>query len=107
MMPEIQQETLAVLSEIRALSPDVRLGQLFDFLGFMGEIHVGHRLADMEDDELLAVMYRHRADLMARIQGTPDKAPQPSSAATSVSGSSISPVVSLAPARPRQPEIAG
>ena len=96
MTPELHQEILSVLSEIRSLSPDVRLGQLFDFLGFMGEIHVGHRLGDIEDDELLAVMYRHRTELLARIQGTPNQAPQPTSAAISVSGSSTSP--SAAPA---------
>lgn len=90
MTPDLQQETLSVLSEIRSLAPDVRLGQLFDLLGFMGEVHLGHGLGDIEDDELLAVMYRHRAELLARIQGTPNQAPQPTSAATSVSGSSTS-----------------
>lgn len=88
MTPDLQQETLSVLSEIRAMAPDVRLGQLFDFLGFMGEVHAGHGLGDIEDDELLAVMYRHRAELLARIQGVPNQAPQPTSAVTSVSGSS-------------------
>jgi hypothetical protein len=91
MTSELHQETLAVLSELRSLAPDVRLGQLFDFLGFLGEIHVGRKLADIEDDELLAVMYRHRAELLARIQGTPNQAPQPTSATISVSGSSTSP----------------
>lgn len=90
MTSELHQETLAVLSEIRSFAPEVRLGQLFDFLGFLGEIHVGHKLADIEDDELLAVMYRHRAELLARIQGTPNQAPQPTSATISVSGSSTS-----------------
>lgn len=88
MTSDLQQEALSVLSEIRSLAPDVRLGQLFDFLGFMGETHVGHGLGDIEDDELLAVMYRHRAELLARIHGVPNQAPQPTSAATSVSGSS-------------------
>lgn len=90
MTPDLQQETLSVLSEIRALAPDVRLGQLFDFLGFMGEAHLGHGLGDIEDDELLAVMYRHRAELLARIPGVPNQAPQPTSATTSVCGSSTS-----------------
>jgi hypothetical protein len=31
MASELHQESLLVLSEIRTLSPDVRLGQLFDF----------------------------------------------------------------------------
>ena len=99
MTPDLHQETLSVLSEIRSLSPDVRLGQLFDLLGFMGEIHVGHGLGDIEDDELLAVMYRHRTELLARIQGTPNPAPQPTSGALSVSGSSTSPGAAPASAK--------
>ncbi len=88
MKSELQQEALSVLSEIWSLSPDARLGQIFDLLGFMGDIQVGHGLGYIEDDELLAVMYRHRAELLARIQGTPDQQLPPTSAAVSVSGSS-------------------
>lgn len=99
MTSELHQETSLVLSEIRSLAPDVRLGQLFDFLGFLGEMHVGHKLADIEDDELLAVMYRHRAELLARIQGTPDQAPQPTGATISVSGSSTTPAATQATAK--------
>ena len=40
-MIQEQQDALAVLSEIWQLSPDVRLGQLFAHLGFLGEVHVG------------------------------------------------------------------
>ena len=90
MTPDMQREALAVIGEVWALSPDVRLGQLLAHLGFLGECHVGHGLGDIEDDELIAVLYRHRAELLARIQGTPDQVPQPTSAATSVSGSSTS-----------------
>jgi hypothetical protein len=32
-------------------------------------------------------MYRHRAELVARLQGTPDRAAQPTGGAMSVSGS--------------------
>ena len=88
MSSELQQEALAVLSEIWSLSPDARLGQVFDFLGFLGDIQLGRGLGDIEDDELLAVMYRHRAELIARIQGTPNQPLPPTSAAVSVSGSS-------------------
>lgn len=88
MKSELQQEALSVLSEIWSLSPDARLGQIFDLLGFMGDIQVGHGLGYIEDDELLAVMYRHRAELLARIQGTLDQQLPPTSAAVSVSGSS-------------------
>lgn len=88
MNSELQRETLAVLSEIWSLSPEARLGQIFDFLGFVGDIQLGRGLGDIEDDELLAVMYRHRAELIARIQGNPNQSLPPTSAAVSVSGSS-------------------
>ena len=85
MMPDLQRESLSVLSEIWSLSPDVRLGQLLDFLGFLGEVHVNRGLATIEDDELLAVMYRHRTELLARTQGS-----KAESVHTSVSGSATS-----------------
>jgi hypothetical protein len=83
MTPEIQREALAVLAEVWALSPDVRLGQLMAHLGFLGEAHLDRGLGDIEDDELIAVLYRHRAELLARLQAEP----QPSGGATSISGS--------------------
>jgi hypothetical protein len=71
MTSEIQREALAALAEVWALSPDVRLGQLVAHLGFLGEVHLGRGLGYI-DDELLAVLYRHRAELTARTQGTPN-----------------------------------
>jgi hypothetical protein len=68
MTPETQQEALAVLAEVWALSPDVRLGQLFAHLGFLGEAHLGRGLGYIEDDELIAVLCRHREELLARLQ---------------------------------------
>ncbi len=82
MTTEVQREAMAVLAEVWALSPDVRLGQLLAHLGFLGEAHVGKGLGYIEDDELIAILYRHRAELLARSQGLPT-----SGAATSVSGS--------------------
>lgn len=90
-MSDMQREALAVLSEVWALSPDVRLGQLMAHLGFLGEAHVGKGLGYIEDDELIAVLYRHRAELRARLDGPPNEAPQPTGSATSVSGSSTLP----------------
>src|SRR5438105_2512047 len=86
-MNDMQREALTVLSEIWDLSPDVRLGQLMSHLGFLGETHVGKGLGDIEDDELIAILYRHRAELTARSQSTPNHAQPPSGAITSVSGS--------------------
>ena len=88
MTPDVRREALAVLAEVWALSPDVRLGQLLAHLGFLGEAHLGRGLGDIEDDEILAVLYRHRAELVARSEGTAPPAPQPTGAAISVSGSS-------------------
>ena len=90
-MTEIQREALAVLAEVWELSPDVRLGQLMAHLGFLGEVHVGKGLGDIEDDELIAVLYRHRTELTSRLEGTPNEALQPAGAATSISGSSTKP----------------
>jgi hypothetical protein len=87
MTPDIQRAALAVLAEIWALSPDVRLGQLLAHLGFLGEAHLGRGLGYIEDDELIAVLYRHRAELLARLQGTADPGPNQTGVARSVSGS--------------------
>jgi hypothetical protein len=68
MTPESQREALAALAEVWALSPDVRLGQLFAHLGFLGEAHLGQGLGYIDDDELIAIMVRHKAELIARLQ---------------------------------------
>lgn len=88
MTSDMKREALAVLAEVWALSPDVRLGQLLAHLGFLGEAHVGKGLGSIDDDELLAVLYRHRTELLARSQGEPNQPLQPPGAAVSVSGSS-------------------
>lgn len=90
-MSDSQREALTVLAEVWALSPDVRLGQLLAHLGFLGEVHVGKGLGDVEDDELIAVLYRHRAELKARVEGIPHQVLPPAGVAVSVSGSSILP----------------
>src|SRR4051794_25916919 len=90
-MSDAQREALAVLAEVWALAPEVRLGQLMAHLGFLGEAHVEKGLGYIEDDELIAVLYRHRTELRVRLEGTPDQVPQPTGAATSVSGSSTVP----------------
>jgi hypothetical protein len=87
MTTEIQREAMAALTEVWSLSPDVRLGQLFAHLRFLGEAHLGRGLGFIEDDELLAVIYRHKAELMMeRLGEVPDVARQRSGAGTSISG---------------------
>lgn len=67
MNSDLSREALTMLGELNALAPDVRLGQLFAHLGFLGETHLGKSLGDIEDDELIAIMYRHWAELLARL----------------------------------------
>ncbi|HET6572447.1 MAG TPA: hypothetical protein VFG68_02505 [Fimbriiglobus sp.] len=74
MTSDLRREALAVLAEVVALSPDVRLGQLFAHLGFLGEAHLDRGLGSIDDDELLSILYRHRAELQARLQNTPTAA---------------------------------
>jgi hypothetical protein len=61
-----KHEALALLGEVWELSPDVRLGQLFAHLGFLGEDQTGRSLWDIDDDQLLAVLRHHRTELLAR-----------------------------------------
>ena len=61
-----QREALAVLVELCELSEDVRLGQLLAHLGFLGEDQTGRTLWDIDDEQLLAALYHHRSELIAR-----------------------------------------
>ena len=71
MIPSTQAESIAVLTETCALSPEVRLGQLFAHLGFLGEDQTGRTLWDIDDEQLLSVLYHHCAELAARGQAAP------------------------------------
>jgi hypothetical protein len=77
MIPATQREALDVLAEVCALSPDIRLGQLFAHLGFLGEDQTGRSLGDIDDEQLLAVIYHHRMELIDRQQSAPKPLPQP------------------------------
>lgn len=72
-------ELMSVLAELCELSPDVRFGQLLAHLGFLGEDQTGRTLWDIDDEQLLAVLYHHRDELVAR---KPDArlAPSPTTA---------------------------
>jgi len=72
-----RQEALTVLAELCELSPDARLGQLFAHLGFLGEDQTGRTLWDIDDEQLLAVLYHHRAELVERAQRSPNAVTQP------------------------------
>ncbi len=70
MTSNIQREALALLEELWALSPDVRLGQLIAHLGFAGEAHVGRGLGDIDGHEVIEILKRYKAELTRRLQGS-------------------------------------
>jgi hypothetical protein len=82
MTADTQREALRALAEVWALAPNVRLGQLMAFLGFLGEDQFDKRLADIEDDEMMAILYRHKADLIARAASQPSAVPPADGGAT-------------------------
>ncbi len=86
-MSDLQGEALAVLAELWTLSPDIRLGQLLAHLGFLGEVYAGKGLGYIDDDELLALLYRHRAELRARLEHGSDAELPATDSGASVSGS--------------------
>jgi len=78
MISATQRESLALLSELCELSPDVRLGQLLAHLGFLGEDQTGRSLWDIDDEQFLAVLYHHRAELAGRQSNAINQSSQPS-----------------------------
>lgn len=93
-MTEVQQQAIALLGEVWELSPDVRLGQLLAHLGFLGEVHIDRGLGYIEDDELVAILHRHRTELLARLTGTAVQSPPLTGSGLSVSGNPAFPEVS-------------
>src|SRR5687768_385633 len=66
MMSSTKREALALLAELCELSPDIRLGQLFAHLGFLSEDQTERTPWDIDDEQLLAVLYHHRNELTHR-----------------------------------------
>ena len=91
MISTTQREALAVLTELCDLSQDMRLGQLLAHLGFLGEDQTGRTLWDIYDEQLLAVLYHHRGELMERTTDSPNPVPQLTGGASSASGISNPP----------------
>ena len=73
MISTTQHEALTLLSDLCELSHEVRLGQLLAHIGFLGEDQTGRSLGDIDDEELLAVLYHHRAELIGRQSGDPNQ----------------------------------
>lgn len=89
MITTTQREALAVLAELCELSTDVRLGQLLAHLGFLGEDQTGRSLWNIDDEQLLAALYHHRAELVERRQASGQQSLQPSQAADGTSHESV------------------
>lgn len=66
MTPTIQEDLVEKLAQLRRLSPGVRFGQLLANLAFLVEDQTNQIIREIEDERLLEVMERHRADLLRR-----------------------------------------
>ncbi|HEX6987244.1 MAG TPA: hypothetical protein VF170_17835 [Planctomycetaceae bacterium] len=73
MTPDARREALTALAELSDAIPEVRIGQLVAHLGFLSEDHGGRGLGDIEDDELLAVIRRHREEVAQLSSREPDR----------------------------------
>jgi hypothetical protein len=66
MIPPVRQEILRQLQQVSALAPDMRFGQLIANLAFLAAGPFDLTLWDLEDEQLLAAIQQHLADLEAR-----------------------------------------
>jgi hypothetical protein len=64
----LSQTVSSRFSELCALCPDMRFGQIVATLGVLAEDDPGRSLWEVEDDELLSVIERFRQDLQRRQQ---------------------------------------
>lgn len=68
MPPTNHHELIEKLIDINQLSPGVRFGELLANLVFLVEDQTDQAIREVEDDRLLEVMERHRADLVRRCE---------------------------------------
>ena len=66
MIASNQQELIEKLADLHRLSPAVRFGQLLANLGFLVEDQTDLTLREVEDEQLLEIMEKHRFDLARR-----------------------------------------
>ena len=66
MTSPVQQDILQKFSRIVELSPGIRVGQMIAHLEFLAEDMFDQGLADLNDDQLLAVFDRHDVELSRR-----------------------------------------
>ncbi len=58
-----RQEILELLERLSELTPDVRFGQLIANLSYLAVGPTNEAIWDMEDDQLVAAIRKHIADL--------------------------------------------
>lgn len=61
-----RQEILRLLEQLSELTPDVRFGQLIANLSYLAVGPTNEAIWDMEDEQLLAAIRQHIADLSER-----------------------------------------
>lgn len=66
MIDSTRLEILRLLEQLSALAPDVRFGQLIANLSYLAVAPTVEAVWDMEDEQLLAAIRQHIADLSAR-----------------------------------------
>ena len=66
MIKPIRRETLQALERLSELTPDVRFGQLIANLSYLAVGPTVEAIWEMEDDQLLAAIEQHIADLAQR-----------------------------------------
>jgi hypothetical protein len=66
MINPVREEILRKLYGISELAPELRFGQLIANLAFLANGPWNETLWDLEDEQLLAAIKQHQADLAAR-----------------------------------------
>jgi hypothetical protein len=66
MITSQRQEILRLLVRLSELTPDVRFGQLIANLSYLAVAPTSEAIWDMEDEQLLAAIRQHIADLSQR-----------------------------------------
>jgi hypothetical protein len=61
-----REEILRLLERLSELTPDVRFGQLIANLSYLAVAPTNEAIWDMEDDQLVAAIGKHIADLSKR-----------------------------------------
>jgi len=61
-----RQEILQLLEQVSKLTPDVRFGQLIAKLSYLALGPTNEAIWDMEDEQLVAAIRKHIADLSDR-----------------------------------------